>query len=98
MDDDKLVSDRDPCDEALDASGWNDVIRLVEVIQGSQDRIFAIELAANILEVVKNYLLRFSTPKELEGNKEQERAIRAVLAEFQKKTAPTSLKPKVGCK
>jgi hypothetical protein len=86
LDDDKLVSDRDPCDEALDASGWNDVIRLVEVIQGSQDRIFAIELAANILEVVKNYLLRFSTPQERKMKTEQYEAIRAVLAGFQKKT------------
>ena len=86
LDDDEFDSKRDTWDEALHSSGWNDVIRLVDVIQGSQDRIFAIELAANILEVVKNYLLRFSTPKELERNKEQERAIRAVLAEFQKKT------------
>jgi hypothetical protein len=86
FDDDELDSDQDPCDEALDSSGWNDVIRLVDVIQGSQDRIFAIELAANILEVVKNYLQRFSTPKERIRNEEQYKAIRAVLAEFQKKT------------
>ena len=86
FDDDELDSDQDPCDESLDSSGWNDVIHLIKVIQGSQDRIFAIELAANILEVVKNYLQQFSTPHEYEMKEEQYRAIRAVLAEFQKKT------------
>ena len=85
---DELLLDSD-AEECLESSGWNDVISLFKVIQGSQDRIFAIKLAANILEVVKNYLQQFSTPQERKRQVEQYQSIIAVLAGFQKKTGST---------
>ena len=75
--------DHDP--NYLELSGWNSVIELLESISNSQKQIQRIELAANLLETVKNYLQGFSTPKEAKRKKEQTECLESILAGFKKK-------------
>ena len=70
----------------LELSGWNSVIQLLESISNSQKQIQRMELAANLLERVKNYLQGFSTPKETKRKEEQTDCLDSILTGFKKKS------------
>lgn len=70
----------------LELSGWNDVFQLIKSIKDSQKQIQTIELAAKILELLKNYIQKFPTPKEQKQATEQLKILEYILARFEKKT------------
>jgi hypothetical protein len=83
-----IISDieQDTKPNYLELSGWNDVFQLIKSIKDSQKQIQTIELAAKILELLKNYIQKFPTPEEQKQKTEQLKILEYILARFEKKT------------